>query len=278
MSHYYLKNGIYFIIGGSLLFFQGFKKLSKKRRTIGVPVSRIRALAVGSAKIQGKIVKANSVGKTAPLSGKRCLFYIDSIEDFYLGKIGFGWRTVKSNSDWVDFYVEDSSGKVPINPEGAEIKLKEVYNFTAFPLKEIPEPVKNLLQKNKIKENMRLVSLPKVFRIKEYVLEEGSHVEIIGYAQPNQEKRHTQTLSQSERLIVKGKEGFEFMIRTSQESIFSDKGMLFSITGGIVLVSVGLGLLARFYSIVNSNFTFALFVLFATFMICVSLFAYYKTR
>jgi hypothetical protein len=57
-----------------------------------------------------------------------------------------------------------------------------------------------------------------------------------------------------------------------------DKGMMLSITGGALLMSVGLGLLARSYSIVNSDFVFALFVLFGTFMIFLSLFIYYKGR
>ena len=133
------------------------------------------------------------------------------------------------------------------------------------------------MQQNKIRENLRLNSIPKVFRVKEYILEEGSAVEIVGSTQPI-DKKKPNILPQSERLFIAGKEGFDFIIGKPQQTIFSDKGLLLSIMGGGLLVSVGLGLLARSYSIVNSDFTFALFVLFGTFMIFLYLFIYYKAR
>lgn len=135
------------------------------------------------------------------------MFYICSIEDFYLGALGWGWRIIKSNYDWVDFHVTDDTGKVAINPEGAEISLKEIYHFTALPFKKIPERVKKLLRENKIKENLRLISLPKVFRVKEYIVEEGGLVQIIGSTQSINRKT-LQALPQSEKLIVTRKAGF----------------------------------------------------------------------
>lgn len=92
----------------------------------------IDAAAVGH---ESGIVEVSGTAKpldgtiTAPYSNERCLAYEyqrkEREHDFDDDDDTHDWRTVDRGSEHVPFLVEDESGRVPVDPEGAEISMSD---------------------------------------------------------------------------------------------------------------------------------------------------------
>ncbi len=109
-------------LGGVALLAAGFVLLHKKRVIENVPPSRIRSVAMGFAEISG-IARAKTP-VVAPLSGMSCVFYKYLVEEERTSsRGGREWRTIDrgQSADW--FYLEDPTGKIVVDPDGADVDL-----------------------------------------------------------------------------------------------------------------------------------------------------------
>ena len=106
---------------GVHLFYRGFRLLARKRLIMNTPTSKIRSAAMGLVEVSG--LAAGPFTITAPLTGRPCYYY---------RTVAWQWKREGKNSRWVKvaeeschlpFYLEDNTGNVLVNPQGAEIEM-----------------------------------------------------------------------------------------------------------------------------------------------------------
>ena len=86
----------------------------------------VRSVAMGPVQIHGRAVGEKTL--LSPVSNQPCFIYKVDIDRFFSGKQGSGhWDPYLTDVGSVGFYLEDETGKVLINPQGAELDLEQNY-------------------------------------------------------------------------------------------------------------------------------------------------------
>jgi hypothetical protein len=108
--------------GGVFGFFRGFRAWRWLRLIEDTPTSTVRALALGRVELRGRAAGKGEL--RAPLTGAACAYYRFLVEREVHTRRGRRWRALVSGSSeaW-PFYVEDATGRVLVEPRGAEISL-----------------------------------------------------------------------------------------------------------------------------------------------------------
>jgi hypothetical protein len=109
-------------IGGVWLFFTGFRTWRQVRLIADTPTSKVRSLALGRVELRGR---AQGKGELcAPLTGASCVYYRYLVEQEVRSNRRRSWRTLVSGSSeaW-PFYLEDETGRVLVDPRGAQVEL-----------------------------------------------------------------------------------------------------------------------------------------------------------
>jgi len=106
---------------GVYLFYRGFRLLQRKRLILNTPASKIRSAAMGLVEINGLAVGPYTM--LAPITGAPC---------YYFHTTAWQWQQRGKNSEWVKvadeslhvpFFLEDNTGRVLVNPQGAEMDI-----------------------------------------------------------------------------------------------------------------------------------------------------------
>jgi len=106
---------------GVYLFYRGFRLLQRKRLILNTPASKIRSAAMGLVEINGLAVGPYTM--LAPITGVPC---------YYFHTIAWQWQQRGKNSEWVKvadeslhvpFFLDDNTGRVLVNPQGAEMDI-----------------------------------------------------------------------------------------------------------------------------------------------------------
>ncbi len=127
---------IAFILGGLGLFYYGFRTMRHYRLIKDTPRSKIRSMAMGIAEIHGH-VEADEFIKS-PFSKTDCVYYKYEIREYRRHterdskgrtKTKYRWDTISTGDQRVMFIAVDDTGKVPVNPEGAEFTVKHKKTF-----------------------------------------------------------------------------------------------------------------------------------------------------
>ena len=116
------KHGL-LLLGGLGLLAYGFVLLHRKRAIADVPRSRLRSVAMGFAEVSGTARMRTQV--MGPYSGIPCVAcrFLAEEED----EDRRGWRTIESGQspDW--FVLEDETGSIVVDPDGANLVLGRDY-------------------------------------------------------------------------------------------------------------------------------------------------------
>lgn len=108
---------------GIYLFFKGFREFRKYRLMADTPVIPIRSMAMGLGEIYGTARGEQPV--SSPVSHTPCFWYRVEIEKRTKDSKGReSWSHFGTDVNGVDFYLEDATGKVRVNPSQAELDLK----------------------------------------------------------------------------------------------------------------------------------------------------------
>ncbi len=119
--------------GGIVAFFQGFRAYSKSRLLQDTPETPIRSIAMGFVRIHGKAKSDRLV--TSPVTHTPCCYYAVEIlkweirTDSQTTSYGAGedrgtWLHYGAAADGGWFYLEDATGRVLVNPHGAQYDLE----------------------------------------------------------------------------------------------------------------------------------------------------------
>ena len=112
-------------VAGLLIFFRGFRVYGEYRLLSDTPEQPISSLPMGRVRFHGK-VSAEKLTK-APLSLTPCVYWRTQVER---GTSILGVRSggnSASDEDSVPFVLEDMSGRVALDPHGAELDLKPTF-------------------------------------------------------------------------------------------------------------------------------------------------------
>jgi len=120
---------------GLYSFFKGFRVYREYRVIEDTPETPIRSIAMGIVEVRGKTAGEPPV--TSPLTQTPCFFYKVDIERWHSDSRGGGsWHHYKTDTRGAEFYLEDATGKVLVDAQGAELDLpqadrREIDRFAA---------------------------------------------------------------------------------------------------------------------------------------------------
>jgi hypothetical protein len=109
------------VFAGVYLFYRGFRFLQRKRLILNTPASKIRSAAMGLVEINGLAVGPYTL--LAPITGVPC---------YYFHAMAWQWQQEGRNSKWVKvadeslhvpFFLDDNTGRVLVNLQGAEMDI-----------------------------------------------------------------------------------------------------------------------------------------------------------
>ena len=112
------------VVGASIglgLFYRGFQILGQKRLILNTPTSRIRSAALGLIEVNGLAVGPYTL--TAPVTGKPCYYYRTIAWELQKSGQDEKWEKAADESFHVPFYLDDSSGKMLVDPQNAELEI-----------------------------------------------------------------------------------------------------------------------------------------------------------
>ena len=105
----------------------GFWVYREYRLLKNTPPSSVRSLAKGFVHVHGKSAVENPL--TSPLTQTPCCYYRTNIQHWVAGgsRSPGRWKEFFHEQDEKEFYLDDGTGKVLVNPKGAEYLLPELY-------------------------------------------------------------------------------------------------------------------------------------------------------
>jgi E3 Ubiquitin ligase len=163
-------------LAGVYLFYRGFRLLQRKRLILDTPASKIRSAAMGLVEING--LAAGPYTMMAPITGVPC---------YYFRTTAWQWQQRGKNSEWVKvadeslhvpFFLDDSTGRVLVDPQGAEMDIHrdfhDEFSTALFSSSlEMPSNISGFLARHG-------VSTDKKIKIDEYCIKPKNALFILG--------------------------------------------------------------------------------------------------
>src|SRR5512138_1774117 len=109
-------------LAGLVLLLFGLARLRKKHLIEDTPTSTIRGVAMGMAELSGKAAERTPVFSV--LSQTRCVWWRYMVEEERTGSKGEKrWVKVREGASTDLFYLDDGTGRLAIDPMGAEMHI-----------------------------------------------------------------------------------------------------------------------------------------------------------
>jgi hypothetical protein len=163
---------------GLLAFAHGFRAWRRLRLIEDTPTARVRSMALGRVELQGRA--GARVELEAPLTGLPCVFFRYEIDEERRSGRQRRWTTVaRGDSNAEGFYLVDETGRVLVDPAGADLQLDCDWRATNPTLGPRLEQV---LGRHGIAPGGWLFS--RRLRFREWRITAGDPLYVLGVAQP----------------------------------------------------------------------------------------------
>jgi hypothetical protein len=161
---------------GVYLFFRGFQMLQRKRLILNTPSSRVRSAAMGLVEING--LATGPYTMPAPITAVPCYYYRTMAWRWERRGKSSEWVKVADESLHVPFYLDDNSGRVLVDPRGAEMDIHrdfhEEYSHSFFSTHvEVPATVSGFLARHAISTDNKI-------KIEEYCIKPKNALFVLG--------------------------------------------------------------------------------------------------
>ncbi|MGA8154489.1 MAG: hypothetical protein WB952_26325 [Terriglobales bacterium] len=161
---------------GLYLFYHGFCLLRRKRLIMDTPSSKIRSAAMGLVEVSGLATGPYTL--TAPITGKTCYYYRTMVWQWKQQGKSASWVKEADESLHVPFFLEDNTGRVLVNPQGAETDIhrdfQDEFSNSVFSSDlAIPSNITNFLL-------MHGVSTDRKIKVEEYCIKPKNALFILG--------------------------------------------------------------------------------------------------
>jgi len=174
--------GLAGLIFGVVLFFAGFGTMKKKKLMQSLPTSKIRSLAIGIAEIYGKVVPDKEIMKS-PFSNRDCVGAKIVVEELVGGGSTERWVVVKKLFLGNEFFLQDDTGMVLVQLDGAEVDIPVSYEFGSGPKADPPHHIVTFLKKHNF--NFERLWENKILHYSESIIKPGDELYILGRADDN---------------------------------------------------------------------------------------------
>lgn len=162
---------------GILLFFRGFQMLRFKRLIMNTPASKIRSASMGLVEVSGTAKGPSTM--PAGITGEACYYYRAIAWQLRQSGRNHEWRQVASESLCLPFFVEDPTGRLLVDPQGADLDLQRNFkdefdtSFLSSNRDMLPENVARFLARNG-------VSFTQSIRVEEYCVKPDNPLFVFG--------------------------------------------------------------------------------------------------
>lgn len=166
------------VVGGLYFFFLGFQLLARKRLLLSIPNSKIRSATLGLVEINGRATGPNTM--PAPVTGRPCYLYRTMAWHKPEGKSD--WKKVADETLHLPFFVDDTTGKMLIEPLGAELDLEcdfqQEYDISlSFSSDDIPLRAKSFLARHNVSSDQCLRITECIIKVDDPLFIAGTIVE-----------------------------------------------------------------------------------------------------
>jgi hypothetical protein len=195
---------------GIYLFIHGFVLLQRRRLILDTPASKIRSASLGMVEVSGLAVGPYTM--TAPITTRACYYYRTLVWEWKRRGRSSEWVKIASECMHLPFFLDDNTGRVLIDPRGAELDLyrdfEQEFCDSFFTTKApAPDNVRSFLARQGIVTNNKI-------KVEEFCIKPKNSLFILGTLAENS------GLEVSERPIH------------DAENITSNAGNMFSFTLG----------------------------------------------
>ncbi|HUY13249.1 MAG TPA: GIDE domain-containing protein [Terriglobia bacterium] len=114
-----------------LLLYGGFRTYREYRILIDTPVMPVRSIAMGLSHVRGKATGDDRL--TSPFTKQPCFYYQVRVERYVPQSKGSNWQNVTTDTERQNFYLDDGTGKVLVNPEKAEFEVARTFSAELGP-------------------------------------------------------------------------------------------------------------------------------------------------
>jgi hypothetical protein len=156
---------------GIYAFIRGFFLLRRKRFIQNVPRSTIRGAPLGLIQVAGKVEGPYTI--IGPLSEEDCLYYRAVV--WSKGERS-PWRKAAEESLAAPFFLNDGTGKMMVDPRGAETELPPV--FSEEYQTDIPDHLRHFLSRHAVPSGLAL-------KLEEYCVRPGDTLFAMGTLREN---------------------------------------------------------------------------------------------
>ena len=109
------------VAAGICFFIYGFRLLLRRRLILDTPFSKIRSASMGMVEVSGLAVGPYTM--VAPVTARPCYYYRTYVWEWKQSGKNKEWVKVAAESMHVPFFLDDNTGRVLIDPRGADLDL-----------------------------------------------------------------------------------------------------------------------------------------------------------
>lgn len=165
---------------GVYWFYKGFRLLQRKRLILNTPSSKVRSASMGLVEISGLAIGPYVI--LSPLKQAECYYYRSLAWQLKQEGKNSEWVKVADEALHVPFYVDDGTGRVLVDPRGAEMDLhcdlKEQYHTSFFGRDGMPSSIADFLARHG-------VSPDKKIKVEEYCIKPKNFLFVLGTLSQN---------------------------------------------------------------------------------------------
>lgn len=221
---------------GTGLFYYGFRMILRQRAVENTPKAKTRSLPMGQVAVEGTIETFAEITE-APFSRIPCVFFsYDLQREFEYrdrdGHIRRGWKQLDAGQWSVPFFVRDDTGRVLLDPKGAEFDIDADISLREILADEMPPYV----------AARTAVPRAEKLRYTERVLRAGDAVYALGFAGDNPHIADTTQTEASGDKMIQARPGSLFIVADKPPNVLiAGTRMMSKIAAyaGVGLMTVG---------------------------------------
>ena len=161
---------------GIYLFLHGFRLLGRRRLILDTPASKIRSASMGMVEISGLAVGPYTM--IAPVTARPCYYFRTIVWEWKQRGKSREWVKVAAECMHVPFFVDDNTGRVMVDPRGAELELhrdfQQEFCDSFFTSKNpVPDNVRTFLARHGIVTNNKI-------KVEEFCIKPKNSLFILG--------------------------------------------------------------------------------------------------
>jgi hypothetical protein len=166
---------------GIYLFIHGFQLLKRRRLILDTPVSKIRSASLGMVEISGLAVGPYTM--IAPITARPCYYFRTLVWEWKQRGRSKEWVKVAAECMHVPFFVDDNTGRMMVDPRGAELELhrdfQQEFCDSFFTTKDpVPDNVRTFLARHGIATNNKI-------KVEEFCIKPKNSLFILGTLMEN---------------------------------------------------------------------------------------------